>query len=167
MVALAGSASAFFSWRSASKTSKAAEAANEAVALTVRPAFAVGIGGAGPHEDDRTAVRLHNTCSFDAVDVHVWVRDSSATQLAMQDFPRIRGTQQNVFGGEKETIFIPRIEDIEEGKSYALIVTVRYSDDRGLTKWEQVIRYTMKNKPGLDILERKIDLGEPWKIERR
>ncbi len=167
IAALAGSTSAFFAWRSASKTSKAADAANEALALTLRPAFSIGIGGMGPHREGSAALRLYNTCAFDAVNVDVWVRDREAKELAEQRFPRVRGTQPNVTAGEAETIFIPKFPNLShEGDSYVFLVTVRYSDDRDLRSWEQVIRCTIFNEKDAATLRKKFDLGEPRSIKR-
>ncbi|WP_156096238.1 hypothetical protein [Amycolatopsis jejuensis] len=162
VAALAGSASAFFSWRSSSKSNAAAEAANEAVALTVRPAFSLRIGGQGPHRDKYTAIRIRNTRSFDAVDVEVWVRSNLARDLARATFPRIQGMQDRVLSSGEETIFIDEIKPLNEGERFAFIATIRYSDDRGLRKWEQIIRYTISYDVGATMLNKNLTLGEPF-----
>jgi hypothetical protein len=144
LAAVASAASAAAAWRTAVKTTKAAETSEMALAQVIRPTFSMRIGGMGDNKNAHLALRFTNTGAYDALDVQIHVRDSKQQVLQVAGIPRMRGMQPNVLGGEKsETLFIPEPPQLGvAGESYHVAATVRYSDERGIRRWEQELKHT-------------------------
>lgn len=161
ITAVAGSVSAFaaaisaiFAARSASKTSAAAEAANHALATALRPSFHAWYShySSGPQSK---RLQLSNTTPFAALEVMIEVRGSGGG-------PTVRTERHHRIAGRPAegvpqptldmTLDVPDL--LRHGDKNDLAVIIRFSDERGLQRWEQGYRIVHEvNRPAAPDIE--------------
>lgn len=138
--------SAVASWRSsrrskdkASESQDAASAATETLALVIRPIMAFGLHPGPPmHPDQPLNVDVRNVSPFPAVDLEMSVHLDGG-ELGRGSVPLAEGQAPNTRSGEGQIIVRVNapIGNRVAGNHVTMKVYARFSDDRGLRRWQQ------------------------------
>jgi len=167
VAAIASSVSAGAALRTARKTSRTTEAANEALAMVLRPTFALEVPQRDAAEREPLPVKLASTSPYTALNVFAEIRGSQHERLSSGHFPRVPGTPNNVLVDHSNAPALHvALPPMVEGDARRLGVLLRFNDERGLQRWEQVISFTVlvESRSGhLLMRANDFDLGEPRK----
>jgi len=167
VAAVGSSASALAAWRTGIKTSRTTEAASEALAMVLRPTFALHVLQQEAAEDGLLPITLISTSPYTALNVSVDIRGPQHERLASREFPRVPGKPNDVLADESKapTLHVA-LPPLVEGDERRLSVLLRFRDERGLERWEQFIGFTVLSESRGGVLLRRaidLDLGEPRK----
>ncbi len=133
--AAAGIAAAIAAWVQAVKSRNAARDAEEALAVHLRPDFVPDVPTSSP--DEEVAVGFTNMARHDAVDVHAEVWLAGGAKVGEGGTPRATGYVPGTWS-DGPAFHVP-IKDLptltEPGESYALVMILRFTDERGMRNW--------------------------------
>ncbi len=167
VAAVASLASATAAWRTANRTSRTAEAASEAIGLVLRPMFTLDVAEQRASVE-RLPVKFVSISPYTALNVFADVVDFQQKALASGSFPRVAGKPNDVLVenfDDAPTLDVP-LTPIEEGDELRLSVVLRFTDERGLQRWEQVIPFVVRwvqRGSAMAMRSSIIELGEPRK----
>lgn len=140
--AAAGIAAASAAWVQAVKARNAARDAEEALAIHLRPDFVPDVPTSSP--DEEVAVGFTNMARHDAVDVRAEVWLAGGSKVGEGGTPRAPGYVPGTWNGSPA--FHVRIKELPTlaalGDSYALVMILRFTDERGMNNWRQELRVT-------------------------
>ena len=127
VAAIASSASAGAAWRSASKTSQTAKAANEALAMVLRPAFALHVPERDAAEHGPLPIKLASLSPYTALNVFAEIRGPQHERLASEHFPRVPGKPNDVLVNYNNApTLLVALPPMVEGDAQRLSVLLRF-----------------------------------------
>lgn len=139
---------AIAAWKAASASLEASRDAREALALGVRPSLRVDFGTAYEGETSRTGVMLWNVGRFDATDI--------AVEAVRRDGRRVEGRLERLVPGTTGEHQVPAVVVVADeserhasGFDVVRSITVRYSDERRIARYETTQLFEVTTNGGI------------------